>query len=54
MRITKGDKDINIPNWIIFMGILAVDNIASNVLTVINNKNVVKSMGKKDEEEAQV
>lgn len=48
MKIVKDGKDITIPNWIIFMGILAVDNIASNVLTVINNKNIHKSMGKKE------
>ena len=53
MRIAKGDKDITIPNWILFIGILAVDNIASNVLTVINNKTVTKSMDKKDKGEAQ-
>ena len=53
MRIRKGDKDIDIPNWILFIGILAVDNIASNVLAVINNKTVIKSMDKKDKGEAQ-
>ena len=53
MSIAKGDKDITIPNRIIFMGILAVDNIAGNILTVINNKNVTKSMDKKGKEEAQ-
>lgn len=53
MRITKGDKDITIPNWIIFIGILAVDNIASNVLKVINNKNIAKFMEENDDEEAQ-
>ena len=48
MRITTDGKDINIPNWIIFAGILVVDNIASNVLRVINNKNIAKSMDKNE------
>ena len=53
MRIKKGDKDIAIPNWLVLMGILAVDNIASNTMKLINNKIVVKTMDKKIEEEAQ-
>ena len=53
MKIEKNGKDITIPNWLIFIGILAVDNIAGNVLTVIDNKIHLKSMEKKNEEEAQ-
>lgn len=50
MRITKGDKDIYIPNWLVFMGILAVDNVASNVLKVIDNKTVTKVVEKAKKE----
>lgn len=46
MRITKSDKDIYIPNWLVFMGILVVDNVASNVLKVIDNKTVTKVVEK--------
>ncbi len=31
MKITKGDKTINIPSWILLVGVLAVDNIVVNV-----------------------
>lgn len=50
MRIQKDGKEINVPNWILFVGILAVDNITTNVLRVINNKNHTKSMEKEERE----
>jgi hypothetical protein len=47
MKIVKGDKNISIPGWALFIGLIVVDNIASNICTVINNKTVLKS-GKKE------
>lgn len=42
MRIVKGDKIVSIPGWALFIGLIVVDNIASNICTVINNKTNLK------------
>ena len=31
MRIVKGDKTIDIPNWALLVGALVIDNIIANV-----------------------
>lgn len=42
MNIKKGDKTINIPGWAILVGLLVVDNLATNVCKIANNKVLVK------------
>ena len=42
MKIQKGDKVVIIPAWLLVIGALVVDNIATNVLKV----KVVKSLSK--------
>ena len=34
MRITKGNTSINIPNWLIVIGLLVVDNATCNICKV--------------------
>ena len=42
MRIVKGDKTIDIPNWALLVGILAVDNIVANVCRTKAFKAITK------------
>lgn len=44
MRIAKGDKVIDIPNWALLVGILAVDNIVANIC----RSNAFKAITKKE------
>ena len=47
MKISKGDKTCEIPNWALLIGLLVVDNLATNVCKTIScvtsNKNDKKS-----------
>lgn len=43
MRITKGDKTIDIPSWALFVGALVVEEVAGMVCQVVNNKNILKA-----------
>lgn len=42
MLIRKGDKTTEIPNWLLLIGILAVDNIAGNICRTIMVKKCEK------------
>lgn len=54
MRITNGNKQIDIPNWAIFVGVVVTDNIIANVCKVVDNRNLYKTNSKaKKEEESQ-
>lgn len=35
MLIRKGDKATKIPNWLLLVGVLVVDNIAGNICRTI-------------------
>lgn len=35
MLIRKGDKTAEIPNWLLLVGVLVVDNIAGNICKTI-------------------
>ena len=53
MKIGKGDKMIEIPAWLLVVGILAVDNIVVNTYKLIlNNKRlkVIKDLSINEEE----
>ena len=47
MRITKGDKTIEIPNWALFIGALVLDNAVVNVCKTVSYKNYAKAVEKK-------
>lgn len=47
MRISKGDKTIEVPNLLIFVGIIVVDNIVANVCRASS----LRKLSKKDEDE---
>ena len=50
MKITKGDKTINIPGWALFVGALVVDNIVANVCKTVSYRNHCNTMKKEEEE----
>lgn len=50
MRITKGDKTIDIPNWTLFVGALVVDNIVANVCKTSVAKKLLKTEKKNEKE----
>lgn len=45
MRITNGNKVIDIPNWVLLVGALVVDNIVVNVCRT----NALKTLSKEKE-----
>ena len=53
MRITKGDKTIEIPDLALFVGALISDNVVVNICKTISYKNFVdgvKEVSKEKEE----
>lgn len=50
MRITKGDKTINIPGWTLFVGALVLDNIVVNACKTISYRNLCKTLEKLETE----
>lgn len=51
MRITNGNKQIDIPNWAIFVGVVVADNIIANVCKVVDNRNLYKAKSKAEKDE---
>ena len=47
-EITKGDKTVNIPSWIILVGVLALDNIVVNVCKTSAAKKLLDVTEKKE------
>lgn len=47
MKITKGDKSIDIPGWALLVGALVVDNLATNIIRL----RALKIMSKGNEKE---
>lgn len=43
MRITKGDKTVNIPGWALLVGALVVDNIVANICKTVCYKKEEKA-----------
>lgn len=54
MKITKGDKTINISGFALFVGAVILDNIVANVCKTVSYKNFAENVAKvtKDEGEA--
>ena len=48
MKITKGDKTVNIPSWIILVGVLALDNIVVNICKTSAVKKLLDVTEKKE------
>ena len=47
MKIKTHDKEVSIPNWIVLVGILAVDNVVANLCKTSSNKSIFKNSKKK-------
>ena len=43
MRVQKGDKVVIIPAWLLFVGAIVVDSMATNLIRL----NALKSMSRK-------
>ena len=50
MKITKGDKTINIPGWTLLVGALVLDNIVANVCKASTVTKLLKAEKKNEEE----
>lgn len=50
MKITKGDKTINIPSWTLLVGALVVDNVVANVCKATVAKKLLKTEKKNEKE----
>jgi hypothetical protein len=50
MKIQKGDKTVEIPNWALFVGAMVVEEAMYYVAKVKNNKNILKYSSKKGKE----
>ena len=50
MKITKGDKTVNIPSQIILVGVLALDNIVANVCKASAVTKLLKAEKKNEKE----
>ena len=50
MKITKGDKTVNIPSWIILVDVLALDNIVANVCKASTVTKLLKTEKKNEKE----
>lgn len=51
MRVSKGDKTIDIPNWALFVGALVLDNIVVNICKTVSYNKLCTTVKKKDKEE---
>lgn len=51
MKITKGDKTIDISGVGIFLGLLVVDNIVVNICKTKSYKNLCKALKNEEEKE---
>lgn len=51
MKVTKGDKSYEIPNWVLFVGITVLDNIVANACKTLNYKKYCDSVTKVVNEE---
>ena len=48
MKLTKGDKTIEIPGWMLLIGAIIVDNTVTNLIRL----NALKSVTKNQTEES--
>ncbi len=44
MRITKGNTQVDVPNWLLALGVLVAENVATNVIRVVNQKQYNKAV----------
>ena len=42
MNIKTNNKEIYIPNWVLALGVLAIDNVVANVCKTATNKKLIK------------
>lgn len=42
MKLAKGDKVISIPGWAVFIGLIVVNNMVSNICKTVTNNNILK------------
>ena len=42
MNIKTNNKEIYIPNWVLALGVLAIDNVVANVCKTASNRKLLK------------